>query len=177
MEKHLIVLMLLLPPLLLSPQNRADDTWKILRFLEGTWEGKGEGISGVSSVTQEYQFILNGQFLRMTTKSVFEPQEKNQKGEIHEDIGIFSFDKSRKVFVLRTFYVEGFVNQYVYKPLIEAGESMEFFTESVENAPPGTKAKLVFRRLGDNEIEQSFHVAFPGREYSCYSRNMLKRRS
>ena len=113
------------------------------------------------------------EFLRFL-EAVFEPQGKNPKGEIHEDIGIFSFDKWRKVFVLRSFYVEGFVNEYVFAPSSEAGESMEFVTESVENAPAGTRAKLVFRRLGDSEIEQSFHVAFPGREYSCYSKNILK---
>jgi hypothetical protein len=109
--------------------------------LEGTWEGKGEGMSGVSSVIQEYQFILDRRFLRMTTQSTFKPQEKNPKGEIHEDLGIFSFDQSRRVFVLRSFYVEGFVNQYVFNPFSENSESMEFVTESVENAPPGTKAK------------------------------------
>jgi hypothetical protein len=104
----------------------------------------------------------------MTTRSVFKPQEKNPEGETHEDLGIFSFDRSRKVFVLRGFYVEGFVNQYVFNPFSGDGDSMEFVTENVENAPPGTKAKLVFRKTADDEIEQSFHVAFPGREYSCF---------
>jgi len=113
----------------------------------------------------------------MTTKSVFKPQERNPEGEIHEDLGIFSFDQSRKVFVLRSFYVEGFVNQYVFNPSSEDRDSMEFVTENVENAPPGTKAKLVFKKINDDEIEQSFHVAFPGQEYSCFSTNTLKRKN
>lgn len=176
MKLSLIVFTLFLPLLLLSQQNNTGDPWEYLRFLEGTWEGTGEGMSGISSVIQEYQFILNKQFLRMTTKSIFKPQEKNPKGEIHEDIGIFSFDQTRKVFVLRSFYVEGFVNQYVFNPFSEDSGPMEFVTESVENAPQGTKAKLVFRMLSDDKIEQSFHVAFPGQKYSCFSTNTLERK-
>lgn len=177
MKKILIVFILFLPLILLSQQNQTGNPWEYLRFLEGTWEGTGEGMSGVSSVIQEYQFVLNGQFLRMTTESIFKPQERNPKGEIHEDFGIFSFDRSRKVFVLRSFYVEGFVNQYVFSPSSEDGDSMEFVTESVENAPPGTKAKLVFRKISNDEIEQSFYIAFPGQEYSCFSTNKLKRKN
>ncbi len=40
-----------------------DDVWKSLRFLEGVWEGKGEGANGNSAVFQEYEFVLNGTFL------------------------------------------------------------------------------------------------------------------
>ena len=41
----------------------------------------------------------------MKTRSVFEPTEKNPKGEIHEDFGVFSYDRTRKTFVMRGFYV------------------------------------------------------------------------
>ena len=39
----------------------------------------------------------------MKTRSVFEPTEKNPKGEIHEDFGVFSYDRTRKTFVMREF--------------------------------------------------------------------------
>jgi hypothetical protein len=48
-------------------------------------------------------------------------------------------------------------------------------TEAVENAPPGTQAKLIFIWDGDRTLEQSFHVAFPGREFSCFSTNRMTR--
>ena len=51
-----------------------------------------------------------------------------------------------------------------------------FLTEHVENAPEGTKAKLEFKVLDEDEIEQSFHVAFPGREFSCFFTHHLKKR-
>jgi hypothetical protein len=83
---------------------------------------------------------------------------------------------SRKTFVLRGFYVEGFVNQYVLDSITDGGKTLSFLTETIENAPPGTKAKLVFKRIKDNELEQSFHVSFPGQEFSCLSTNRLTRR-
>ena len=91
-------------------KNKPKDIWQPLAFLEGIWQG---GKPGVSKVTQEYQFIFNRKFLQVKTKAVFEPTEKNPKGEVHEDLGIFSYDKFRKTFVFRQFHIEGFVNQYI----------------------------------------------------------------
>lgn len=176
MLTKLILVIFLLPVMALGQPGSDSDKWQPLKFLEGTWEGQGDGMSGVSTVTQEYQFILRGTFLLMKTKSIFKPQEKNPTGEIHEDWGIFSFDQSRKTFVLRGFYVEGFVNQYVLDSVSEDKTVFTFVTEQIENAPPGTKAKLIFKVLNKNEMEESFFVAFPGQEFSCYSINKLKRR-
>lgn len=148
------------------------DVWQPLKFLEGKWEARNKS----SIVTQEYQFILNSKYLQMKTRAVFEPTEKNPEGEVHEDMGIFSYDHSRKKFILRGFYVEGFVNQYVLEDIPEDGKSYTFITEKIENAPPGTQAKLIFRVIDKDEVEQSFYVAWPGKEYNCYSINTLKRK-
>jgi hypothetical protein len=85
-----------------------DDAWTPLRFLVGNWSGAGEGESGLSTVTRSYQFVLGGRFLEARNRSVYAPQEKNPKGETHEDLGLFSYDKARAQFVLRQFHVEGF---------------------------------------------------------------------
>ncbi len=173
---YLLIFMLAFPAVLLAQADQNKDAWLPLRDLEGVWEGRGDGMSGFSRVTQTYQFILNGKFLQMKTKSIFKPQEKNPKGEIHEDLGIFSFDNARKKIILRGFYVEGFVNQYVLNEISEDGEIFSLLTEKIENAPEGTQAKLVFEILSSDEINQSFHVAFPGQEYTCFSVNRLKRK-
>ncbi len=161
-----------MPVWIFAQTEQKKDVWEPLRFLEGTWEGEDPG---VSKVTQIYQFVLNGNFLHMKTRSVFEPTEKNPKGEVHEDFGIFSYDRARETFVMRGFYVEGFVNTYVMDDISGDGKNFTFLTEHVENAPEGTKAKLVFKVLGADEIEQSFHVAFPGREFSCFFTHNLKK--
>jgi len=177
MKKIILCVLILISPVLTTAQSeQKTDIWQPLRFLEGSWQGEGEGMSGHSTATQDYEFILNGQFLRMRSKSVFEPQEKNPKGEIHEDLAICSYDKSRETFVLRAFYVEGFVNMYVLSEISEEGAVLTFETEAVENAPPGTKAKLIFKQISENEMEESFFVAFPGKELGCISTNRLKKK-
>lgn len=77
--------------------------------------------------------------------------------------------------MMRGFYVEGFVNTYVMENMSEDGKAFTFVTEHVENAPEGTKAKLEFKVLSADEMEQSFYVAFPGREFSCLFNNHLKK--
>lgn len=57
--------------------------------------------------------MLNSQFIRVQNRSEYPPQEKNPKGEVHEDEGFISYDRARQRLVLRQFHVEGFVNQYV----------------------------------------------------------------
>ncbi len=168
----LIVIFFLLPLLAVAQTEKQTDVWQPLRFLEGRWEGHGQG----SAVIQEYQFILNKKFLQMKTKAVFEPSEERPEGEIHEDTGLFSFDQSRKTFVLRGFYGEGFVNTYILDNISADGKTFTFVTEHIENAPSGTKAKLIYKIINPDELEQSFHVAWPDREFNCYALNRLKRK-
>jgi hypothetical protein len=51
--------------------------------------------------------VLGSRFIQVRNRSTYPPQEKNPKGETHEDIGLFSFDSARKRIVLRQFHVEG----------------------------------------------------------------------
>jgi hypothetical protein len=96
-----------------TPQtNQKPDIWEPLKFFVGAWQGTSQGQPGQGVCVREYQFALNGKFLQVRNKSTYAPQEKNPKGEVHEDWGMFSYDRARKKFVLRQFHVEGFVNQY-----------------------------------------------------------------
>ena len=173
--KKVVIMLVLSSLIVIAGQTENIDVWEPLRCLEGAWVGQGDGMNGVSTVTQEYRFIFKEKFLRMASKSEFKPQEKNPEGEIHEDIGFFSFDRSRKKFILRGFYIEGFVNQYVGE-VSEDGKTITFETETIENAPPGTRAKLILKKISENELEESFFVAWPDREFSCMTTNRLKRK-
>jgi hypothetical protein len=94
-------------------QTAGADPLQPLAFLVGRWEGTSEGQPRRATVQREYTRMLNARFIRAQNKSVYAPQDKNPKGEVHEDFGVFSFDTSRRRAVLRQFHVEGFVNQYV----------------------------------------------------------------
>src|SRR5688572_8117308 len=108
-----VLLAILFIPLLVSGQpNQKADVWLPFKYFVGTWIGSGKGEPGNSQLEREYRFVLGGKFLNVSHKSNYQPQEKNPKGVTHEDWGFFSFDRSRKLYVLRQFHVEGFVTQY-----------------------------------------------------------------
>ena len=156
--------------------QRADapDHLARLGFLIGRWEGTAEGKPGKSTVRREYARALRSRFIRATHWSEYPPQEKNPKGEIHEDEGFFSFDRARKRLVFRQFHVEGFVTTYV-----EEGEStatmVVFVTEAIENIPAGWRARETYIVHGPDEIEEVFELAEAGKPFEVYSRTRLKR--
>lgn len=171
-----IVLCLLLVPFLLFAQtNKKNDAWSQFRFFEGRWQGTGRGESGVSQVEREYEFVLNGKFLFVKNKSTYAPQEKNPKGEIHEEWGLFSRDRGRKLFILRQFTVEGFVNQYALDTLHTDSTAIVFVTEAIENIAQGWRGKETYRIINADEFVETFELAGPGKEFEMYSENKLKR--
>jgi hypothetical protein len=157
-----------------SAQKTAADPLQALAFLIGQWEGASDGQPGVARVRREYSRILNSRFIRAQNQSVYQPQDKNPKGETHEDLGVFSFDTTRRRAVLRQFHVEGFVNQYV-ADLDSQPDKLVFTSEAIENIPPGWRARETYVVLGPNEFEEVFELAEPGKPFELYSRARFKR--
>jgi hypothetical protein len=151
------------------------DNFTPIRFLEGKWEGRAAGEPGEGTSTREYKFDLGGRFLVGRNKSVYQVKPPATKPEIHEDLGLFSYDRGSKKIVLRQFHVEGFVNEYTLDSVAPDGKSLEFVTTRIENIPPGWKAKEAYRVVSADEIEETFSLAAPGKEFEVYSRTLLKR--
>lgn len=156
MLMRMILVIVLLLPSFASAQSGQKDLWEPFRYFVGSWEGTGNGQPGVSRTQREYKFVLNGKFLHAHNRSVYEPQAKNPKGELHEDWAFVSFDKSRKQFVLRQFHVEGFVNQYVQTSLTPDGKTIVFTTEQIENIPAGWRARETYRIVSPDEFVEVF---------------------
>lgn len=152
------------------------DVWKPLKFFVGMWEGTGKGESGESKVERKYAFALNNTFLQVTHRSSYAPQEKNPKGEVHDDLGFFSYDKARKQFVFRQFHVESFVIQYLVSSISEDGKTITLDSESIENVPKGMRSRETFKILNDNEFTETFEISMPGKEFQVYSVNRFKRK-
>ena len=174
------VLLFLLPTLLSSqnnppPAQKEADVWAPFHFFVGSWQGQGEGRNGLSKGKQNYQLVLRGRFLQVKNEARFDPQEKNPKGEFHEDIGLFSYDQARKFYVFRQFHVEGLVTQYICKKILDEGKTFIFVSEQLENLPPEYKARLTYKILNPNEFQMTFDLATPGQDYECYASGVMKR--
>lgn len=171
-----LLLVLSLSQVSLAQTAPQPDVWEPLKYLVGAWEGTTKGQSGHGKVEREYQFVLNCKFLQSKNKSTYPPQEKNPKGEVHEDWGLFSYDRSRKQFVLRQFHVEGFVNQYKLDQAGSNNKTLVFATESIENIPAGWRARESYQILSPDEFVEVFELAAPGKEFEVYSENRFKRK-
>lgn len=142
--------------------------------LVGRWTGTAEGQPGKGTVERHYERVLGARFIQARNRSTYPPQEKNTKGEEHEDLGIFSYDRARKAIVFRQFHVEGFVNQYVMDAGSTAGRIV-FTSEAIENIPAGWRARETYVLSSPDQLEEIFELAEPGKEFEVYSRSRLTR--
>lgn len=157
-----------------APQLKpASDALGVLAKLEGEWRGTGDGEPGASTVERTYRWVLGGRFLEVRNRSTYAPQPKNPKGEQHEDVGLMSYDKRRKKLVFRQFHVEGFVNQYVSES--STPDTFVFASEAIENIPSGFRARETLRFLGDGQLEETFEIAEPDKDFAVYSKTTLTR--
>jgi hypothetical protein len=150
--------------------------WEPLRFFVGSWTGEGSGQPGTSTLQRDYRFILRDRFLEARSTSMYLPQPKNPKGEVHEELGLFSWDRIQRRFLLRQFHVEGFVNHYLADSVRSGGDSLVFTTVSIENLPVGFRAREVYRIHGPDEFTERFEIAEPGKDFVVYSQARLRRK-
>ena len=172
-----LLLVLVLSPGVVAQSAQQVDVWEPLKFFVGSWEGTAKGQAGDGKVEREYQFVLKGKYLYAKNKSTYLQQEKNPEGEVHEDWGLFSYDRGRKQFVLRQFHVEGFVNQYALDPTASNSKTLVFVTESIENILAGWRAREIYKLLSNDEFIEVFELAAPGKEFEVYTENHFKRRA
>ena len=151
------------------------DRWSPLRRFVGDWAGTATGQSGEGTVTRKYTFIMGERFIEEVNLTRYPPQEKNKAGEVHEHRGFFSYDKSRKLLVLRQFHAEGFVNTYRLASPSEPSASLVFDSETFENFSNSWKARESYEFVSSDEFIETFELAAPGKPFQVYSRNHFKR--
>jgi hypothetical protein len=174
-NKPLFVRAVAIATLAVTNAGAQSDPWVGLRFLEGKWEGKANGEPGKGISSREYRFDLNGRFLSARNRSVYQPKSAGDKTEVHEDFGMYSYDRTLKKVVLRQFHGEGFVNEYTLDSVSADGKSLELMTVRIENIAAGWRAKESFRILSPDEFVETFSLAAPGKDFEVYSETHLKR--
>jgi hypothetical protein len=109
----------------------------------------------------------------VTSRSTYPPQEKNLAGEVHEEMGLISFDQGRGAFVFRQFHGEGFVSQYVAEMVSE--DEIVFVTEAIENITPGWRARETYLISPPDAFVERFELAAPEKAFDLYSESRLSR--
>ena len=159
-----------------NKQSDQSDPFKPVRQFIGNWEGDSQGEPGVGKMEREYIFVLKDRFVRVSNKAVYPPQEKNPKGETHEDLGFMGYDRGLKKLIFRQFHIEGFVVQYSLESISEDGRSFVFTSTAIENIGQGWRARETYRFLSNDEFVETFALAGPGKEFETYSETRFRRK-
>jgi THAP4-like, heme-binding beta-barrel domain len=173
--RSIAFVLLLFPVTLFGQSSKPDSVWLPMIAFLGKWEGTGNGVPGIGKYERSYRFILDQKYIRIRNSSVYPPTDKNPKGEVHQDIGYISYDKSRRTFVLRQLHIEGFVNQYLLDSLSADGKTMVFESEAIENIPRGWRARESYQFSSEHEFTEVFELAAPGKPFEVYTRATLKK--
>ena len=174
MKKFIVfIFVIALFPIIVNAQEQ--NKWEPFEYFIGSWEGHETGVAGIGKGARTYEKIMNGTYLYFRNTSAFEPQEKNPKGEKHEDWTFFSFDNNLSKYVMREFNIEGFVNKYILDSLSSDNKHFVFVTENSENAPPGLRARLTCTIKNENEFVETFELAFPNKGFQLFLKNYWTR--
>ena len=173
--KKILLILFLIPAALQAQMTKQDSLWLPFRSMIGTWTGTSEGMPGTGTYERSYQIVLNKKFIEVRNKSTYPPSKNHPKGEVHEDHGYISYDRSRKAFILRQFHIEGFVNQYKIESISADKKTIVFISESIENIPAGFRARETYQIINDNEFTETFEMAEPGKDFELYSKAVLKK--
>lgn len=152
------------------------DPWAPIRRFAGTWDGQSEGHPGQGTVARTYLFVLADRYLHERNVSTYPPQEANETGEIHEHWSFFSYDRRRATFVLRQFHQEGFVNQYRLNAEESAADRLVFESEGFENLDNDWRARETYVFGSEDQFEETFELAEPGKDLHVYSSTRFERR-
>lgn len=171
--KAFLFLLLFFPFVVDAQSTAKTDPWAPFKPFIGKWTGEGEGESGKGTYERSYQFVMGNKFIEVRNKSTFPPSANNPHGEVHEDLGYISYDKNLKTFRLRQFHIEGFVNEYLLDSISPDQKILLFVTESIENIPQGWRAKEAYRILSNTQLEETFELAAPQKDYEVYSKVLL----
>lgn len=142
-----------------------------MRWLIGDWKGKGEGDPGISTSERHTEAILDNHYLRVNGRSVYPKQERNPKGEIHAEIDIWSYDRTRKMIVLRQFDTLGFVTTYILDKTASTANRWVLNAEHLENVPQGWRARYTYTRLSPTEYEEVLELDSDGKGFKPYVTN------
>jgi hypothetical protein len=159
-----------------QPPSKKPHPWQPVRVLLGSWVGDAQGQPGSGKSERDYRLTLKDRFIQVNGKSTYPPQDKNPKGEVHEDVGFLSYDKAAQKLVFRQFHVEGFVNHYVLDSVSADGRTIVFVTTAIENIPTGWRARETYRIVSDDEFVETFALAEPGKDFATYSETRFRRK-
>ncbi len=161
----------LLALILLAGEIFSQNPFEKLNFLIGNWQGVETGVAGNGIGFRTYIYELGGNYIFERNTSTFPISEKKPYGEVHRDIGVFSYNSNDSSIIYRSFNVEGFTNIYVLNNDSSTESELVFFTREIENNPGNWKARVIIKKVSNKEFVEKFDIAFDGVNFKPFIQN------
>lgn len=151
--------------------SSAPDPWGPFRLLIGTWEAGIDGALGQGEGRRTYEFYIDDLYLVHRHASVRPPQPASPNGDHHRELAVYSYDRERRVIVLREFMEEG----YVLRSTCET-EAKRFVcvSEDIESGS-GMRSRLTIDIESAYRFTETFELAGPGEELTDLFQNTWRR--
>jgi hypothetical protein len=151
------------------------DLWAAAQRLLGRWEGPATGRPGTGRQVRDYTSILGGRFILGTDETRWVPTPEDPAGLLHEDLAVLGWDAAAGQLRMRSFHAEGFVHDYRCVDCAPDGSRLVFEAVQVENGPPGMRARETLLFGGQDDLESTFELAMPSRDFEPYTHERLHR--
>ncbi len=160
-------LLLAAPPA--ATPSKVADPWAALRFLVGAWKAESGGGKPGEAVGGGFTFAidLDGKVAVRRGRSEFAPRPGEARGAVHEDLTVV-YPKGK---ALQAIFWDG--EGHVIRYGVRSGAGTVIFES--EPGQPGPRFRLVYARRGADEVEVSFAVAPPGKDYEPHVSGLARR--
>jgi len=151
---------------------KTDDPLAPVQVLEGVWQGKSEGFGQTSTLTHEWERILDGHFMRLKTRSV--SRDESGVETVHEDVGYVSYSEGEGLLRFRQFLSEGFVNTFRLESVAGPLPGFNFEPESTEGMED-LVARMTLRFTAPDAYEMVLELGSNGKPpKACQTMQLTK---
>jgi len=167
MKNVFILILIAFLPVIGLGQNKFEN----FNFLIGNWQGVETGMAGNGIGYRTYSYELGENYIMQKNQSTFPKSDKKPIGEVHKDIGMFSYNSNKKEIVYRSFNIEGFTNVFVLDSTLSTETKFGFITREIENNPGNWKARVIIEKISDTEFKEFFDIAMDGENFKPFLQN------
>lgn len=167
MKKIFVLFLTAILPIVGFSQNK----FAKFDFLIGNWQGVEKGVSGDGIGYRTYNYELGENYIIEKNQSTFPKTDKKPKGEVHKDIGIFSYNSNKNELIYRSFNIENFTNIFVLNESESTDAKFVFITREIENNPGNWKAKVIIEKISNTEFKEFFDIAMDGENFQPFLQN------
>ncbi len=157
-----------------SSESRFSDRFEPFDWLVGEWQGYGEFSDRVTFIHKRFAYEVAGVFFVERTLDMFPPPEPSTEFEVHQDFAVLHRNNQTGEFTATTFFVETYVTTAAVR-VLEDGQSFVVESTSIQNAPPGMRTRMTYRKLAPDELGLLFELAPPGQDYAVMEEALFKR--